>query len=141
MRGSIRMVAAAALLAAPLVLGVAAPAGARSAAPRFSASPGGVVAAPNSNIAGKGATAKFKPAKLTAEVFFSKKDCKPKTGNVSFTVTNPGTQTVNVTYLGHPAFTLPGKSIESLCVYGPPGTLVLGLQGSMHTLKVTLLAD
>jgi hypothetical protein len=140
MRRSIRLVAAAAMVAVPMVLGVAAPAGARPAAPRFSAATTAGVVVPNSDIKGTGAKAKFKPAKLTAETFFQASDCDDQ-GNVSFSIANPGTKPAKVTYLGKPAFTIPGHTFQSICVYGPPGKLVLGLRGSTHKLTVTLLAD
>ena len=89
-------------------------------------------------MAGKGATANFVPKKLTATVY-TKAQCNKATSPVSFTVTNSTKNSYKITFNGALAFKLPKKTIESLCVYGPPGTIKLGIDGSTHVLTVKLV--
>ena len=138
MRGSLRMLSVAVLVAAPMVVGVAAPAGARSAAPKFKVSQAAApAAAPNSNVSGAGATLKYKPKSLSA-VLYTQTQCNDPLTNTSFSITNTTTKKVIITIDGQKIFALAGHRILDLCVYGQSGVLTLGLKGSTHTLKVSL---
>ena len=135
MRKSLQMLSAAALVAAPMVLGVASSADARGAVPKLVAAPANPAAVPNTDIKGSGATLKYKPAKLTAHVF-SQSQCASGT-SVSFSATNTTNHKATMTSQGSPIFRLPPHTRFNLCLFGSPGTLVLGLKGSAHVLTVT----
>ena len=135
MRRSVRFLSVAALVAAPMVVGVAAPAGAGSTASVVVRShlvrPAAV---PNTDIAGKGANAKFKPGRLRAQ------DFDVCGGVSSFTVTNTTTnRTYDVTFNGTTVLTLAPQTSGGLCVSpAARGTIQLGITGSAHLLTVRL---
>jgi hypothetical protein len=90
---------------------------------------------PNTKIHGKGATAKFIPAKLTAAEG-SKAQCdKRPLGLISFTVTNTGTATAYVYYKGGLVFKLKKAHEEDICAsgFGAGTTATLNLGSSSGT--------
>jgi hypothetical protein len=90
---------------------------------------------PNTNIDGKGAKAKFSPAKLTAAEG-SKAQCdKRPLGLISFTVTNTGTATAYVYYKGGLVFKLKKAHEEDICAsgFGAGTTATLNLGSSSGT--------
>jgi hypothetical protein len=123
-------------IAVASVLMMMVPAGASSV--RVSAHHGRAAAAPNSDLSGKGATAKFTPKALTATVFTAKQ-CNKVTPPTSFTLTNATRHSYDITYNGGVVFTVAKKTIESVCVSGKAGTIKIGISGSQHVLKVTLV--
>jgi hypothetical protein len=136
---SVRLLSVAALVAAPLVLGLAAPAGARSAAPRFaSAVRIAPTAAPNSNVLGKGATLHFKPGKLAVNWSGPPPVKACKQSKFAFTVTNTSKQTIQVTLDGDPfGPSIPKGAGIGVCGWGRgDAKLVLGVDGSAKVLKV-----
>jgi hypothetical protein len=137
MAKSARVLGAAAIAVASVFMTLA-PAGASSSARLTSRVGARATAVPNTDMAGKGATARFVPKTLTANVYSQTKCSKP-TPPKSFTITNSTRNSYDITYNGSVIFTLPPKTIENLCVYGRPGKLTLGIDGSTHVLKVTLV--
>src|SRR5882724_9472847 len=127
---STRILGVAAIAVASVFMTIA-PAGASSA--RISARHGSAAAAPNTNLSGKGATAKFTPNKLTGNVYTTKQ-CNKAKPPVSFTITNATKNSYNITFEGDPAYTQPKNTIFNICISGKPGTVHLGIAGSTHIL-------
>jgi hypothetical protein len=134
-----RFLGIAALVAAPMVFGVASPAGARSAAPRFvAAAHFRLTVAPSTNIKRRAAAARYKPARLA--VLWSgpvgTSTCDSTTE--SFTITNASKVTQQPTQ-GGSAFGNPllAGTGEIVCAFGS-GTLTasFGLTGSTNILTV-----
>jgi len=134
----------AALLAAPMVLGLSAPAGARTAAPRLVAAhvtgaqkPTGLLV-PNTFVKGKGPTQKYKPAKLKAHWGGPSGSPVCDGDHASLTITNDTRHEVQVTVGGDPLDNpIPGEGQLIVCVFGSgKATVVFGLAGSANTLTV-----
>jgi hypothetical protein len=139
MRNSLRAGSFALLITAPLLLGMAAPAGAGTGVPKIvhHAVAARLDTVPSANLAARRANEKFKPGRLAAQEFTADQ-CS--SGSVSFVVNNPSTKTTYVvTYQGSPLFTVAPGGYETVCVYGL-AKLQLGISGSAHVLNVKLHA-
>jgi hypothetical protein len=136
MGGSVRLLGVAALMAAPLLVGAAVPAGARAAAPRLSfvVQNGPPVVVPNTNVTPKLA---FMPAKLKARWTASKPTSTCTMANAAVTVTNTTRKIVTVTSDGETFFLLPAHAAGGICGWGTGKSVFeFGLQGSASRLSV-----
>jgi hypothetical protein len=136
MRRSLRLVSVALLAAAPVVVGIAMPAGAAPAAALSAGHHTAKAKVANSDISGAKATLIYTPAKLKGKIFPTGTTCADKTA--SFTLTNTTKKAVTVTYTTQ-KLPIPAMTIEDICFTGPKaGTVVLGLKGSTATLTAKL---
>jgi hypothetical protein len=99
--------------------------------------------APNTNIVGEGATARFNPAKLTAAQGTKAQCSSNPLGLISFTVTNTGTATAYVYYSGSLLFKLKKANEEDICASGfgagTKATLNLGSKtGTAYKVKLKI---
>jgi len=136
MRRTARIFSATAIAVASVFVGVTAPAGASAARTVVMHRGASAAAVPNSNLSGKGAKAKFTPAKLTAPVYKNKKACAGANPPVSLTLTNATKNAYDIGFNGSAIGTLPKNTIGSLCIYGKPGTGEFEIAGSTHVLTV-----
>jgi len=133
---SARVLSATAIAVASIFVGLTVPAGASSSARAVIVHRGARVAAvPNSDLSGKGAKAKFTPAKLTAHVFKNQKQCNVQ-ANVSLTITNPTKGSYDLSFNGNALGTLPKNTFANICIYGPAGPGEFEIAGSTHVLTV-----